>query len=78
MMPPERSEYGNQSDYYAFRTMIIVCFVGQLVRVGEILIYQSNVDLFFIDWEESHGPLKNTKASAVEAGMSRKCPVSAW
>lgn len=39
-------------DYDAHELMVTLCFIGQLVRVMEIVWHQTSVDVFFVDWEK--------------------------
>jgi len=42
-------------DYEAHQLLVVLCFIGQLVRVMEIVWEQTSVDVFFTDWEKPRG-----------------------
>jgi meckelin len=76
MLPVDRPQWLTKNDYYPFRTLLVLCFVGQLLRVIEIVMVQCSVEVFFMDWEKTRGKLVNTKDS--DSGRTKKAPISAW
>lgn len=71
LVPPDRPQYGVYNDYYAFFVVLQLCFAGQLFRMLEILFEQTNVAIFFIDWERSRGHMTSGK-------RPKATPVSVW
>ena len=63
------------NDYYKFRVFIVICFFGQLFKVIEIILQQTGVEIFFMDWEKTRGKLANTKDAK---GKAQQAPISAW
>jgi meckelin len=77
MIPPARIWWGLYDNYNPFRWMLWLCFFGQLFRIGEILVEQCTMEMFFIDWEKSRGRLGGSSSKRA-GGASSKVPVSAW
>ena len=75
MLPVDRIERLTLNDYYLFRTFLMICFVGQLLTVLEIIYSQSKIEIFFMDWEKTRGKLANTKNAK---GKALHAPISAW
>ena len=75
MLPVDRIERLTLNDYYLFRTFLMICFVGQLLTVLEIIYSQSKIEIFFMDWEKTRGKLANTKNAK---GKALQAPISAW
>lgn len=51
MLPPMHNIYSTESDYNTFVMMLHLLFFCQLFHLVHLIYRQSNVDLFFIDWE---------------------------
>ena len=67
------------ADIEPFRVMLTMGFVTKILSLGHVLWRQSQVDVFFVDWEKSHGRLIDS-ASAAEEGenIDVMAPVSYW
>ena len=61
LLPVDRLDRLEFNDYYKFRVFIVICFFGQLFKVIEIILQQTGVEIFFMDWEKTRGKLANTK-----------------
>ena len=65
MLPPDRLYWLTNNDYYPFRVIVGLCFVGQVFRMVEIIILQCNIDIFLMDWEKPRGKLVNPRKPLV-------------
>ena len=75
LLPVDRLDRLEFNDYYKFRVFIVICFFGQLFKVIEIILQQTGVEIFFMDWEKTRGKLANTKDAK---GKAQQAPISAW
>jgi len=75
LLPTNREEYGSYNDYYPFVITLQVCFFGQVARMLEIVVRQSNVDVFFLDWEKPRGRIPSKRGDGTK---SRFAPISIW
>ena len=75
MLPVSRESYGSDNDYFGFYMTLQVCFIGQICRMCEIVIQQSNVDIFFLDWEKPRGKVASKRGDGTK---SKFAPVSVW
>ena len=46
-----------------------------LIWLSEIILQQTGVEIFFMDWEKTRGKLANTKDAK---GKAQQAPISAW
>ena len=71
-----------EDDLKPFEVLLSMAFVGQILHLGFTLNRQCNIDAFFIDWEKSHGALKQPAVNehVEEGGESKEnmAPVSYW
>ena len=75
MLPDDRLHWLTRNDYYPFRVILGLCFVGQVCRMIEIIKKQCNIDIFLMDWETPRGKLVNPREAA---GETKTAPISAW
>lgn len=75
LLPVRREDYASDDDYYAFYVTLQVCFFGQLARMMEIVLVQSNVDIFFLDWEKPRGRVTSKRGDGTKTKFA---PVSVW
>lgn len=75
LLPVDREEYGSEDDYYPFILVLQLCFFGQLARMIEIVIVQSNVDIFFLDWEKPRGRIQSKRGDGTKTKFA---PISVW
>ena len=59
LMPVFRPDFKDPG-YATLEAFIWLVWVGQLLRISDILLEQCSVDVFYIDWEKRKGPLMNT------------------
>ena len=75
LLPQDKQLYGTQNDYFPFVVTLQVCFFGQVFRMLEIIAAQTNVDVFFLDWEKPRGRISSKRGDGTK---SRFTPVSVW
>ena len=75
MLPDDRLHWLSFNDYYPFRVILGLCFVGQLFKMIEIIKSQCSIDIFLMDWETPRGKLVNPREAA---GKTKTAPISAW
>ena len=75
MLPADRLNWLTNNDYYPFRVIVGLCFVGQVFRMVEIIMLQCNIDIFMMDWEKPRGKLVNPREAS---GDTKTTPISAW
>ncbi|GBG28027.1 Meckelin [Hondaea fermentalgiana] len=75
LLPVFREEYGKENDYYPFMIVLQLCFFGQLARMIEVVVVQSNVDIFFLDWEKPRGRVQSKRGDGTK---TRFAPISVW
>ena len=56
-----------------FRNLLIIAFVFKLIDLVHVISFQTNIDVFFVDWERPR-PLPRAANQSVDA----KAPVSVW
>jgi meckelin len=68
------------NDIEPFRVMLSTGFIAKLISIAHVLWRQCQVDVFFIDWEKSHGRLVDLSPDGGEAGSQKDvmAPVSYW
>eukprot|EP01112_Ceratiomyxa_fruticulosa_P015929 TRINITY_DN476_c0_g2_i2.p1 TRINITY_DN476_c0_g2~~TRINITY_DN476_c0_g2_i2.p1 ORF type:complete len:1026 (+),score=149.84 TRINITY_DN476_c0_g2_i2:116-3193(+) len=62
------------STLHPFITLIVVAFVGKVVRMVDIIWKQTHIDIFFVDWEKSRGRLASHEGDS----QAINAPVSIW
>lgn len=70
------------NDIEPFRVLLSTGFVAKLISIACVLYRQCQVDVFFIDWEKSHGRLVDAISDGGEEGGEGQkdvlAPVSYW
>ena len=67
------------ADIEPFRVMLTTGFVAKLLSLAHVLWRQCQVDVFFVDWEKSHGRLVDAAGDGGESGGGDvMAPVSYW
>ena len=76
LLPPPQPEKGPYDTYFPYYVLLTICFFGQVVRIIEIIIRQTSVDIFFIDWEKSRGKININESDG--GHKPTWTPVSVW
>lgn len=63
-------------DIEPFRVMLSTGFIAKLISIAHVLWRQCQVDVFFIDWEKSHGRLVDGGEEGAQ--KDTMAPVSYW
>lgn len=71
---PNYQAYASQMDeYYSFRVLVPLTFVFQLLIVAHHIYEQTQMQLFFIDWEKPR-----SKIMDADSAKAKNAPVSVW
>jgi hypothetical protein len=84
MIPPNEMV----EDYLPFQIAVHIALASQLCRMIEIIIQQSNLSIFFVDWDKARGKLqpirkgKSSRSTQVDREMDSDdavmAPLSIW
>jgi len=68
------------NDIEPFRVMLSTGFIAKLISLAHVLWRQCQADVFFVDWEKSHGRLVDAVSDGGEDGEKKDvmAPVSCW
>jgi len=75
LLPVNRNDFGINNDYFPFALLLQVIFVGQVIRMGEIVLLQTNIDIFFMDWEKPRGRIQSKRGDGTKTKFA---PISIW
>lgn len=73
MLPANEDGYTEANEYYVFQVIIVLCFWLQSISIFQKIYEQSNVDIFFIDWEKPRAKLVDS-----DSVKTQDAPVSVW
>lgn len=73
LLPEDIESFTTANEYYTFKVVLVLCFWLQLLSVMKKIYDQTNVDVFFMDWEKSRAKLVDS-----DSVQSIDAPVSVW
>lgn len=73
LLPEDDDQLMSSNEYYIFQLLLLLCFSLQFLSVLAAIYRQTNLDVFFIDWEKPRSKLVDHDAITGEVA-----PISIW